>query len=423
MDLYPAIDLRGGRVRAPVPGRLRQGDGLRRRPGRDGPGVRRRRRAVDPRRRPRRGQDGRGPTATSSSPSPPRSTCRCRRAVASRRRRRRCSRPAWRRVVLGTAAVEDPELVPSAGAARHPGRVAVGLDHRDGEVMVRGWDEGRADGARRRAPVRRCGRRRLRRHRHRARRHARRTRRRRPAAWCSAPPSVAVIASGGCGLARRPAGLAVDGHGVLAGVIVGKALYEGRFTVEEAVAACAACPGHPVPRRRRRPRRQGRQLRRPARRRRPGRAGRPLRRRGRRRGRVPRHHRRRQTPRHDRRRRAPHGRAGVHPVHRRRRHPHGRRRPAPAAGRRRQGVGQHGGRRPARADRRDRRGVRGAVRGRGHRRPPGRRAASRSSPTAGASRPASTPCRGRPRPSGWARARSCSRRWTATARRTASTSS
>lgn len=45
------------------------------------------------------------------------------------------------RVVLGTAAVEDPALVEQA-AARWPGRVAVGLDHRGGEVRLRGWTEG-----------------------------------------------------------------------------------------------------------------------------------------------------------------------------------------------------------------------------------------------------------------------------------------
>ena len=75
----------------------------------------------------------------------------------------------------------------------------------------------------------------------------------------------------------------------------------------EAVAAAAGGAGedgshHPVPRRRRRSGRQGRQLRRPRRRRRPGRAGRPLRRRGRRRARLPRHHRLVRRPRHDRRR-------------------------------------------------------------------------------------------------------------------------
>ncbi len=40
------------------------------------------------------------------------------------------------RVVLGTAAIEDPDLVDTL-AARH--RVAVGLDARGGEVAVRGW--------------------------------------------------------------------------------------------------------------------------------------------------------------------------------------------------------------------------------------------------------------------------------------------
>jgi len=45
------------------------------------------------------------------------------------------------RVVVGTAAVEDPALV-AALASRHPGRVAVGLDARGSEVAVRGWVEG-----------------------------------------------------------------------------------------------------------------------------------------------------------------------------------------------------------------------------------------------------------------------------------------
>jgi phosphoribosylformimino-5-aminoimidazole carboxamide ribotide isomerase len=42
------------------------------------------------------------------------------------------------RVVLGTAALRDPALVRDA-AARFPGRVAVGLDARDGRVAVEGW--------------------------------------------------------------------------------------------------------------------------------------------------------------------------------------------------------------------------------------------------------------------------------------------
>src|SRR5207302_4293242 len=45
------------------------------------------------------------------------------------------------RIVLGSAAVEDPQLVRQL-AADHPGRIAVGLDHWGGEVRVRGWQEG-----------------------------------------------------------------------------------------------------------------------------------------------------------------------------------------------------------------------------------------------------------------------------------------
>jgi phosphoribosylformimino-5-aminoimidazole carboxamide ribotide isomerase len=44
------------------------------------------------------------------------------------------------RVVIGTAAVRNPELVKEA-AKKFPGRVAVGLDARDGKVAVEGWAE------------------------------------------------------------------------------------------------------------------------------------------------------------------------------------------------------------------------------------------------------------------------------------------
>ncbi len=59
--------------------------------------------------------------------------------------RDRATIDAWlgkgvRRVIIGTAAVRDPDLV--KGAARDcPGRVAVGLDARDGHVAVQGWAE------------------------------------------------------------------------------------------------------------------------------------------------------------------------------------------------------------------------------------------------------------------------------------------
>jgi phosphoribosylformimino-5-aminoimidazole carboxamide ribotide isomerase len=44
------------------------------------------------------------------------------------------------RVILGTVAVEDPDLVRSL-AARHPGRIVVGIDAKDGRVATRGWIE------------------------------------------------------------------------------------------------------------------------------------------------------------------------------------------------------------------------------------------------------------------------------------------
>ncbi len=44
------------------------------------------------------------------------------------------------RVIIGTAAVRDPALVREA-AKKFPGRVAVGLDARDGKVAVEGWAE------------------------------------------------------------------------------------------------------------------------------------------------------------------------------------------------------------------------------------------------------------------------------------------
>ena len=45
-----------------------------------------------------------------------------------------------RRVILGTAALRDPELVKEA-ARRFPGRIVVGIDARGGKVAVEGWAE------------------------------------------------------------------------------------------------------------------------------------------------------------------------------------------------------------------------------------------------------------------------------------------
>jgi phosphoribosylformimino-5-aminoimidazole carboxamide ribotide isomerase len=142
------------------------------------------------------------------------------------------------RVVLGTAALDKPALV--AELARDM-PVAVGLDVRGREVAVRGWTEGTGrdllevlpwfedagvaavvvtqiarDGTLAGPDLEGL------------------------AAVLSAT-ALPVIASGGVGALddlRALAALSVAGRR-LAGVIVGRALYEGRFSVEEAIAACA----------------------------------------------------------------------------------------------------------------------------------------------------------------------------------------
>ena len=45
------------------------------------------------------------------------------------------------RVIVGTAAVENPEIVAEIGET-HPGRVVVSLEAQGGEVVVSGWTEG-----------------------------------------------------------------------------------------------------------------------------------------------------------------------------------------------------------------------------------------------------------------------------------------
>ena len=45
------------------------------------------------------------------------------------------------RVVVGTSAAADPAFVPAALAIAGPERLAVGIDARDGVVVVRGWTE------------------------------------------------------------------------------------------------------------------------------------------------------------------------------------------------------------------------------------------------------------------------------------------
>jgi phosphoribosylformimino-5-aminoimidazole carboxamide ribotide isomerase len=144
------------------------------------------------------------------------------------------------RVVLGTAAVEDPDLVTRL-ATDHPGRIAVGLDHRRGELSLRGWTEaagaglldalGRLEDAGvAAAVVTDIGR----------------------DGTLEGPDlegltaalgasSVGLIASGGVasvGDLARLAELEADGQR-LAGVIVGRAIHDGRVDLQEALAACA----------------------------------------------------------------------------------------------------------------------------------------------------------------------------------------
>ncbi len=145
------------------------------------------------------------------------------------------------RVVLGTAAVERPALVATL-AKRYPGQVAVGLDHRDGRVAVRGWVEGSGQSLREalgRAESAGAG-------------TVVVTDIARDGtldgpdldglASALAATTMAVIASGGVGSVAdlvALAGLEVGGRG-LAGAIVGKAIHDGSLSVEEALAACAA---------------------------------------------------------------------------------------------------------------------------------------------------------------------------------------
>lgn len=134
------------------------------------------------------------------------------------------------RVVMGSAAVQDPSLVAEAGTIVP---VAVGLDHRDGELAVHGWTEGSGvrletalgmfataaafvitdisrDGMLTGPDVGGL-------------------------AAAVAATSVPVIASGGVSSVDDVVALAaIPGLG---GIITGKAIYEGRFTVSQALAA------------------------------------------------------------------------------------------------------------------------------------------------------------------------------------------
>ncbi len=142
------------------------------------------------------------------------------------------------RVILGTAAVENPALVREAAEA-FPGRVAVGIDARAGRVATRGWaeetGENATDLARRfedagvaaiiYTDIERDG--------------AMQGPNVAATAALARAVSIPVIASGGVSsltdlLALRDCGAPV------AGAISGRALYEGALDLRAALAALAA---------------------------------------------------------------------------------------------------------------------------------------------------------------------------------------
>jgi phosphoribosylformimino-5-aminoimidazole carboxamide ribotide isomerase len=137
------------------------------------------------------------------------------------------------RVILGTAAVENPDIVAEI-SRRYPGRVMVSLDAKDGEVLVSGWTErtgldpaeaasryeelgagailftdvaveGQLEGVRT-EPVRRV----------------------------VEAIGIPVVASGGVATVADLRTLRAAGAGA---VVVGSALYEGAFTLGDAIEA------------------------------------------------------------------------------------------------------------------------------------------------------------------------------------------
>jgi phosphoribosylformimino-5-aminoimidazole carboxamide ribotide isomerase len=145
------------------------------------------------------------------------------------------------RIVIGTAAAIDPGFIPVVASACGPGRLAVGIDARHGLVALRGWTETSSvrteelawralnagietviytdiarDGMLRGLDL--------------------------DGAVGLQKTGARVIGSGGiAGIEDIRAACAVG----LAGVIVGRALYEGRFTLPQALEAARCSPESP----------------------------------------------------------------------------------------------------------------------------------------------------------------------------------
>jgi phosphoribosylformimino-5-aminoimidazole carboxamide ribotide isomerase len=145
------------------------------------------------------------------------------------------------RVVLGTAAVRDPELVRRA-AADHPDRIAVAIDVRDGHAAVRGWAETSAitavELARRFAD---CGVAAII-HTDIARDGALAGVDAEAVATLARATPVPVIASGGVASLADIAALKAHEQDGVAGIILGRALYAGRIDARAALALAAEEP-------------------------------------------------------------------------------------------------------------------------------------------------------------------------------------
>jgi phosphoribosylformimino-5-aminoimidazole carboxamide ribotide isomerase len=144
------------------------------------------------------------------------------------------------RVVLGTAAVRDPDLVHEAAAA-YPGRIVVAVDARDGNVATNGWTDqselraldvvrelaGRGLAAVLYTDIERDG--------------TEVGPNVEATALLAREGGVPVIASGGVGKLAHITALA-NSEAKIVGAIVGRALHEKRFTLEQAIQAANAEP-------------------------------------------------------------------------------------------------------------------------------------------------------------------------------------
>ena len=139
------------------------------------------------------------------------------------------------RVILGTVAISDPDLVAHAVSRWGADRIVVGIDARDGEVAVRGWESGSAQTAQivalrvKLAGVTRVVYTDISRDGMMGGPNIEATRR------LARETGLSVIASGGVASMDDLLAVAAAETDGVEGVIIGKALYEGAIDLTEAV--------------------------------------------------------------------------------------------------------------------------------------------------------------------------------------------